>query len=62
MAVEVSEVEDVGGTALGSAAGAERRLAGLHHGGHGGGAGSEGEDGGEEHVDGCLRVGWFGWS
>jgi len=62
VAVEVSEIEDVGGTALGSAAGAERKLALGEHGGDGGGAGSEGEDGSEKHLDGCLGVGCFGWS
>jgi hypothetical protein len=60
VAVEVSEVEDVGSAAEGLAGtGAERGLALLEHGGDGGGAGGEGEDGGEEHFDGVGLLGWF---
>ena len=70
-AVEVSNTENVGGTALGSAvedavvaasneavATAATAVAGVVVGREGEGGGSEGRDdhGGELHLDGCLRV------
>lgn len=50
-AVQVGEVENVGGTAHWAAGAAETSLAFLNE-GSGHGSGGEGEDGGEEHVDG----------
>ena len=64
VAVEVGEIEDVGGAAEGLAgAAAEEGLALLVHGGHGEGAGCEGEDGGEERRGGLFgsKGGWVGW-
>lgn len=58
LAVEVSEVENVGGTALGRAASADGDLAVDKSRGSGGGD-SESDDGEELHLDDCWGGFWW---